>query len=58
MSTNDISQILNEWLHQPGQLNVRIIEAEDGRELVQLRIELGIVQMELHGRPDGLIQDG
>lgn len=58
MTTNDISSILRDWLYQPGKLNVRIIEADDGREIVQLRIELGIVQMELHGRPDGVEQDG
>lgn len=58
MTTNDITQLLAEWPYQPGQLNVRIIEAEDGRELIQLRIELGVVQMELHGRPDGIQQEG
>tara|TARA_B100001964_G_scaffold229647_1_gene282205 strand:- start:105 stop:815 length:711 start_codon:yes stop_codon:yes gene_type:complete len=58
MTVNDISNILREWLHEPGKLNVRMIEAEDGRELIQLRIELGILQMELHGRPDGVQQDG
>jgi hypothetical protein len=58
MTTNDITTLLGEWSYQPGQLNVRIIEAEDGRELIQLRIELGVVQMELHGRPDGIHQDG
>jgi hypothetical protein len=58
MTTNDISSILQQWAYESGKLNVRIIEAEDGREIIQLRIELGIVQMELHGRPDGIEQDG
>jgi hypothetical protein len=58
MTTNDISNMLGDWLYQPGKLNVRIIEADDGREIIQLRLELGIVQMELHGRPDGVEQDG
>ena len=58
MTDNNISNILQDWPYEPGKLNVRIIEAEDGRELVQLRIELGVVQMELHGRPDGMQQEG
>ena len=58
MTANNISNILQDWPYEPGKLNVRIIEAEDGRELVQLRIELGVVQMELHGRPDGIQQAG
>jgi hypothetical protein len=58
MTANDISSILRDWMYEPGKLNVRMIEAEDGREIIQLRIELGIVQMELHGRPDGIEQNG
>ena len=58
MTTNDIAALLGEWPYQPGQLNVRVIEAKNGRELVQLRIELGVVQMELYGRPDGIQQEG
>ena len=55
---NDISTILQEWPYIHGKLNVRLIEGADGRELLQLRIELGVVQMELRGRPDGVLQDG
>ncbi len=58
MTTDDISNILKEWHYEPGKLTVRIIEADDGREVLQLRIELGVVQMELLGRPDGVLQDG
>lgn len=58
LTMDDISNILKSWPHDDGKLNVRIIEAEDGREVLQLRIELGIVQMELEGRPDGVEQDG
>ena len=58
MTSNDISTLLRKWPHEPGKLNVRIFEAEDGRECIQLRIELGVVQMELHGRPDGIEQGG
>jgi len=58
MTTNDISNLLQKWPYTPGKMNVRVIEASDGREVIQLRVELGIVQMELHGRPDGILQDG
>ena len=58
MPFNDITKILRSWQYEPSTLNVRTLEAEDGRELIQLRIELGVIQMELEGRPDGLLQDG
>jgi hypothetical protein len=58
MPNDDISKLLNEWPHKAGRLNVRITLAPDGRELIQLRIDLGIIQMEMSGRPDGLLQDG
>jgi hypothetical protein len=58
MTTNDISVILKEWPFEPGKLNVRIFEVEDGREVLQMRMEMGVVQMEMQGRPDGLSQDG
>ena len=57
MPPNDITKILKDWAYEPSKLNVRIIEAEDGRELIQLRIELGIIQMEIEGRPDGVLHD-
>lgn len=58
MPPNDITNILKEWAYEPSKLNVRIVDAEDGRELIQLRIELGIIQMEMEGRPDGALYDG
>jgi hypothetical protein len=58
MQNDDISNILNSWSYEQGKLNVRTIEASDGREIIQLRIELGVIQMEMRGRPDGVMQDG
>ena len=58
MPNDDISRILKGWAYKAGRLNVRVAEAADGREVLQLRIELGIIQMELSGRPDGVLQDG
>ncbi len=49
----DIDFILREWPFQPGAIGARLIKAEDGREVMQMRIEMGVLQMETSGRPDG-----
>jgi hypothetical protein len=51
--TRDIASILEGWSFEPNQLSVRIVRGDDGREKIQLRLELGLLQMELDGRPDG-----
>lgn len=48
----DISHILNSWSYKPGEVNARKISADDGSEKIQLRLDLGILQMEMTGRPD------
>lgn len=49
----DIDFLLNEWPFQPGVISARLIKAGDGREVMQMRIEMGVLQMETTGRPDG-----
>ena len=49
----DLNQILGDWPHEPGQIKVRRVAGLDGRDKVQLRIDLGVIQMEVTGRPDG-----
>lgn len=49
----DLKRILDEWPFQPDIVNARWIEGDDGRPKVQLRMDLGILQMEIDGRPDG-----
>jgi len=49
----DISRILNEWEYQPGKVVVRKFKAKDGSEKIQLRVDLGLLQMNAEGRPDG-----
>lgn len=49
----DLNDLLRDWPHEPGQLKVRKILGSDGREKLQLRIDLGLIQMETSGRPDG-----
>ncbi len=50
--SDDISRILNEWEYEPFS-HVRKIVGDDGREKIQVRVELGILQMDVDGRPDG-----
>lgn len=49
----DITPLLEGWEFQPGQVMVRRFEGKDGREKVQLRVDLGVLQMNAEGRPDG-----
>ncbi len=49
----DISGIIDGWDHEPAQIIVRKITGRDGMPKLQLRIDLGLLQMELDGRPDG-----
>ncbi len=49
----DISQILENWDYEPGQVVVRKFVGKDGREKIQLRVDIGILQMNAMGRPDG-----
>jgi hypothetical protein len=49
----DIASILRDWPYEPGQLAARRIRGADGKEKIQLRLDLGLLQMEVSGRPDG-----
>jgi UvrB/uvrC motif len=53
VSNLDLNDLLDGWPHEPGQVKARKIVGRDGCEKIQLRIDLGLIQMELHGRPDG-----
>jgi hypothetical protein len=50
----DIASILEGWEYVPNRVVSRRIKGRDGREKVQLRLEMGLLQMEVDGRPDGL----
>src|SRR3954470_21303027 len=49
----DISNLLENWDYQPGQIIVRKLTGRDGKEKIQLRVDLGLLQMNAEGRPDG-----
>ena len=54
----DLAPVVAGWDHEPGTINVREVAGLDGRPKVQLRLELGVIQMETVGRPDGLLPHG
>lgn len=51
--TDDLGPILHRWKYNPNEINVRLILGIDGKQKVQMRLDLGVIQMELDGRPDG-----
>jgi len=50
---HDIDRILHEWAYEPGEISARLVRAADGREVLQMRVEMGLLQLETQGRPDG-----
>src|SRR5207302_7938623 len=49
----DLNTITDDWPYESGTIKVRKITGLDGREKLQLRVDLGVLQMEISGRPDG-----
>jgi hypothetical protein len=49
----DIDPILQDWPYRPNEVTVRTVKCPDGKCKIQLRLDLGLLQMELDGRPDG-----
>jgi tetratricopeptide (TPR) repeat protein len=53
--TKDLNEILEGWDYEGfDRVVARKIIGLDGKEKIQLRIEMGVLQMELEGRPDGV----
>lgn len=48
----DLRELLSSWPYDPED-DVRFVQGADGREVLQVRLPLGIEQYELDGRPDG-----
>jgi hypothetical protein len=49
----NLDRWLQGWEFQPGKPVVRRVAGEDGRPLLQMRVDMGILQLETTGRPDG-----
>jgi hypothetical protein len=54
----DIDGVLRNWPYQPGVISARLVSAKNGREVLQMRVELGVLQMEIEHRPDGQRPEG
>jgi hypothetical protein len=48
----DIRRLLENWAYDPDE-DARLVQGDDGREILQVRTPLGIEQYEMEGRPDG-----
>jgi hypothetical protein len=54
----DLNAILSGWPAEPGAVVARTFVAPDGSAFIQLRVDLGLLQMALDGRPDGERPEG
>jgi len=57
-SPQHLDHLLADWPFSAGQILVRQIEGADGRDVLQMRVDMGIIQMEVTGRPDGVKFEG
>jgi len=51
--SKDLTEILEGWEYKPDEIRVRRIMGTDGKPKIQMRVDMGLIQMELTGRPDG-----
>ncbi len=51
--SKDLAVLLQGWDYNPSEVTVRRVLGADGREKIQMRLDLGVLQMETQGRPDG-----
>jgi hypothetical protein len=54
----DIDFVLRDWDFKAGVVQARLVEAHDGRQVIQMRVDLGVLQLEVEGRPDGRRPEG
>lgn len=53
-----LDELLREWEFDPQNLSVRLTKGDDDRDVIQMRVDLGILQMETTDRPDGHRPEG
>lgn len=51
--SQDIDYILRGWDFKPGMVQARMVQARGNRQVIQMRVDLGVLQLETQGRPDG-----
>ena len=53
-----LDSFLADWPFMASEILVRKAQGSDGREVLQMRVDLGILQLEISGRPDGMQPGG
>ena len=53
-----LDDLLKKWPYEFGEVTARQVAGSDGREVLQLRVDMGVLQMECTGRPDGSRPEG
>lgn len=53
-----LDHLLSQWVFDPNTLNSRMVKGRDGRDIIQMRVDMGVLQMETTGRPDGAQPNG
>lgn len=53
----DIDELLNQWPFDPFAINVRLLKLRQ-RQVLQMRVDMGVLQLETDGRPDGMTPHG
>ena len=56
--SHDLNTLMGDWRYDPASVTARRIDGDDGRPKIQLRLDLGVLQMEVDGRPDGRHPNG
>ncbi|MEZ6090208.1 MAG: UvrB/UvrC motif-containing protein [Pirellulaceae bacterium] len=54
----NIDKLLRDWSFDPQSLSVRLVKGDDGRDVLQMRVDMGLLQMETTERPDGERPEG
>lgn len=49
----DIDTVLKGWDFRPGEVIARLVKTRNGREVIQMRVDMGLLQLETDHRPDG-----
>ncbi len=58
MNDEHLDYQLKQWQFDPESNCVRLLKGADGRDVIQMRVDLGILQLETTGRPDGSRPEG
>jgi len=49
----DIDFVVEGWDYKPGMVQARLVQARGNRQVIQMRVDLGVLQIESTGKPDG-----